>query len=169
VGLWDQIQEALSAVWADLQSPTIDARTRLVISLTEAWQAEQRISTQIRQTLPEILYEHFRQRLEGMAREDEQHAQLLQERLRGFGVMTDGLQTHGGSVNSLPSDPWRRLRHILAEKRELYERYRQEAGAIDDSSLQALLERLRDDEERHQEQLIGMLMQLDAHIHDTIT
>jgi rubrerythrin len=170
VGLWDQIQEALSAVWADLQSPTIDARTRLVISLTEAWQAEQRVSTQIRQTLPEILYEHFRQRLEGMAREDEQHAQLLQERLRGFGVvMTDGMQTHGGSANSLPSDPWRRLRYILAEKRELYERYRQEAGATDDSGLQALLGRLRDDEERHQELLIGMLMQLDAHIHDTIT
>jgi hypothetical protein len=170
VGLWDQIQEALSAVWADLQSPTIDAHTRLVISLTEAWQAEQRISMQIRQTLPEILYEHFRQRLEGMAREDEQHAHLLQEHLRGFGVMmTDGLQTHVGSANSLPSGPWRRLRHILAEKRELYECYRQEAGATDDSSLQSLLGRLRDDEERHQEQLIGMLMQLDAHIHDTIT
>jgi hypothetical protein len=170
VGLWDQIQEALSAVWADLQSPTIDARTRLVISLTEAWQAEQRIALQIRQILPEILYEHFRQRLEGMAREGEQHAHLLQERLRGFGVMmANGLQTRAGSLNSLPSGPWRRLRHILAEKRELYERYRQEAGAADDPSLQSLLERLRDDEERHQEQLIGMLMQLDAHIHDTIT
>jgi rubrerythrin len=157
-------------VWADLQSPTIDARTRLVISLTEAWQAEQRISMQVRQTLPEILYEHFRQRLEGMAREDEQHAHLLREHLRGFGVMmTDGPQTYTGSVNSLPSGPWRRLRHILAEKRELYECYRQEAGATDDSSLRSLLERLRDDEERHQEQLIGMLVQLDAHTHDTIT
>ena len=170
MGLWDQIQEALSAVWADLQSPTIDARTRLVISLTEAWQAEQRISMQVRQTLPEILYEHFRQRLEGMAREDEQHAHLLREHLRGFGVMmTDGPQTYTGSGNSLPSGPWRRLRHILAEKRELYECYRQEAGATDDSSLRSLLERLRDDEERHQEQLIGMLVQLDAHTHDTIT
>jgi hypothetical protein len=170
VGLWGQIQEALSAVWADLQRPSIDARTRLVIALTEAWQAEQRVSMQIRQTLPEILYEHFRRRLEGMAREDEQHAHLLQERLRGFGVMmTDGLQVHAGSVNSLPNGPWRRLRHILAEKRELYECYRQEAGATDDFDLQSLLERLRDDEERHQEQLIGMLMQLDAHIHDTIT
>jgi hypothetical protein len=105
-----------------------------------------------------------------MAREDEQHAHLLHERLRGFGVMvTDGFQTHMGSSNSLPSGPWRRLRHILAEKRELYERYRQEAGATDDFSLQSLLDRLRDDEEQHQDQLIGMLMQLDAHIHDTIT
>ena len=170
MGLWHQIQGALSSVWADLQSPAIDARTRLVISLTEAWQAEQRIAMQIHQTLPEVLYEQFRRRLEGMAREDEQHADLLQERLRGYGVMmADSLQTPAGSLNSLPSGPWRRLRHILAEKRELYERYRQDVGATDDSSLQSLLERLRDDEERHQEELIEILMQLDAHIHDTIT
>jgi hypothetical protein len=169
VGLWHQIQEALSAVWADLQRPSLDARTQLAISLTEAWQAEQRVSMQIRQTLPEILYQHFRQRLEGMAREDEQHAHLLQERLRGFGMMTDGLQTREGSVNSLPSGPWRRLQYILTEKRELYECYRQEASTTDDSSLQSLLEQLRDDEERHQEQLIGMLMQLDAYVHETIT
>jgi hypothetical protein len=83
VGLWDQIREALGAVWADFRSPTVNARAQLISSLTEGWQAEQRLSIQIRQMIPEILYEQFRRRLEDMARDDEQHGHLLQECLRG--------------------------------------------------------------------------------------
>jgi hypothetical protein len=170
VGLWDQIRDALRRVWADWQSPGVDARTQLVASLTEAWQAEQHVSRHIRLTIPEILYEHFRQRLEVMARDDDQHAQLLQEHLGSLGViMADPLLMPEGSANSLPSNPWRRLQHILTEKRELYERYHHEASTVDEHSLHSLLERLRDDEEHHQEQLVEMLMQLDAHVHETIT
>lgn len=170
MGVWDQIRDALSAVWADVHSPTIDARTQLATSLTKAWQAEQRLSMQIRQTIPEILYAQFRQRLDVMARNDEHHAHLLQERLRDFGVMMgDHIHMHVGSENSLPIGPWRRVLHVLTVKRELYERYRLEASAVDDPDLQSFLERLRDDEARHQEQLIEMLMQLDAHVHETIT
>jgi rubrerythrin len=57
---------------------------------------------------------------------------------------------------------------VLLEKRELYERYHQAVSVVDEPSLQMVLQQLRDDEERHQEELIEMLMQLDAHVHETI-
>jgi rubrerythrin len=170
VGLWEQIRGAISAAWTDVQQPGVDARTQMVTLLTEAWQTEQRVARQIRQTIPEILYEHFRQHLEAMARDDERHAHLLQEHLGGLGTTAaDRSQPHGGWAQNFPNGPWKRLRHIFAEKRELYEYYRQGASSTDDPGLQSLLQRLRDDEERHQDQLISMLMRLDAHVHETIT
>ena len=170
MGVWDRIRNALSAVWADVHSPTADARAQLMTSLTEAWQTEQRLSIQIRQIVPGILYAQFRQCLEAMARDDEQHAHLLQERLKDFGVMMgERILPREGSENSLPSSPWRRVQRILTVKRELYERDRQEASSVDDPDLRSLLERLRGDEARHQDQLIEMLVQLDAHVHETIT
>jgi rubrerythrin len=170
VGLWDQIREALSAVWSDLQRPSGDERTQLITWLTEAWRVEQRLSTQIRQIIPAVPYEQFRQRLEVMAHDDEQHARLLQERLEALGGTAGGaLKAAEGSENNLLSGPWRRLQRILREKRELYEGYRREASGTDDADLQSLLGRLRQDEDRHQDLLIEMLIRLDAHVRETIT
>jgi hypothetical protein len=170
VGLWDQIRDALSAVWADLQSPRVDERAQHVTWLTHSWRAEQDLSIQIHQIIPAIPYEQFRQRLGVMAHDDEQHATLIQQHLRTLGGMAgDAFKASEGSENSVPSGPWRRLQRVLTAKRALYEGYRQEASAVDDPDLQSLLERLREDEARHQAQLIEMLMQLDAHVHETIT
>jgi hypothetical protein len=169
VGLWDQIRDVLSAVWTNWQGATADERTRLIAGLTEAWRAERRLSTQLRQIIPVIPYEQFRRRLDLMARDDEQHATFVQEHLRTLGgVVGDVLQVNEGSENSIPASIWRRVQQVLIAKRELYERYRQEVSAVDDADLHLLLERLRDDEERHQEELIEVLIQLDAHIHETI-
>jgi hypothetical protein len=169
VGLWDQIRDALRTVWADWQGPRIDERTRLISGLTEAWRAEQCLSAQIRQIIPAIPYEQFRRGLDVIARDDEQHATLVQERLRVLGGMVgDGLKASEGPESSMRHGPWHRLQQVLREKRELYERYRQQANLIDDVSLQSLLEKLCDDEERHQDELIGMLIHLDAHVHETI-
>jgi rubrerythrin len=169
VGLWHQIRDALNAVWAEWQRPRTDERARLIIELTEAWRAEERVSTQIRRIIPAILYEQFRRRLDAIVRDDERHATLLQERLRILGGMVgESFKASEGSENSTPGGPWRRLQQVLAAKRELYERYRQAASVVADPGLQSLLEQLRDDEERHQEELIEMLMQLDAHVHETI-
>jgi hypothetical protein len=170
VGWWEQIRGALNGMWADLRRPSLEARTQLGTALTEAWRAEQRVATHIRQTIPDILYEQMRCHLDAMANDDAHHAHLLQECLKDFDVsLLDSSQQLGGGDHDFPRGPWRRLRHILAEKRELYECYRQEAGNVDEPALQSLLQRLRDDEERHQERLIDMLTHLDAHVHDTIT
>lgn len=169
MGLWDQIRDALNAVWAEWQRPSADERARLIIELTEACRAEERVSTQIRRIIPAILYEQFRRRLDAIVRDDERHATLLQERLRTLGGMVgESFKAGEGSENSTPGGPWRRLQQVLVAKRELYERYRQAASVVDDPGLQSLLEQLRDDEERHQEELIEMLMQLDAHVHETM-
>jgi bacterioferritin (cytochrome b1) len=169
VGLWDQIRDALSTMWADWRDIREDERTRLISELTAAWRAEQRVSTQIRQIILLIPYEQFRRRLDVIARDDEQHATLVQERLRVLGGMVgDALKAREGSEGSMRSSPWHRLQQMLREKRELYERYRQEANLIDDVGLQSLLEKLCDDEERHQDELIEMLIHLDAHVHETI-
>ena len=169
MGLWDQIRAALSDMWADWRRPSEDERTRLIIGLTEAWRAEQRLSTQIRQIIPETPYEQFRRRLDAIARDDERHAVLIEERLGALGGMVgDASRPLGGSRNSRPSGPWHRLQQVLTVKRDLYERFRQAASVADDVGLRSLLERLRDDEERHQEGLIEMLMQLDAHVHETL-
>ncbi len=170
MGLWEQIRNALRAVWADWQGPNVDEHSRLVIWLTQSWQAEHDLSMQIQQIVPLIPYEQFRRRLEIMARDDAHHASLLGECLGSPATtLRDVLQASAGSPNSLPRGPWHRLRQVLTVKRELYEGYRQQATIVDDPSLHSLLERLRDDEAQHQEQLIEMLMQLDAHVHETIT
>jgi rubrerythrin len=163
------MRDWLSAVWADWQGSSDDERTRLISGLAEAWRDEDRSCRQIRQLIPAIPYEQFRRRLDGMARDDERHATLVHERLTRLGGMVgEAFKSREGSENRRPSGSWRRLQQILGVKRELYERYRQAASSADDLSLQSLLGRLRDDEARHQEELVAMLMQLDAHVHESL-
>jgi hypothetical protein len=169
VSLWDQIRDALSTLWPDWQGPREDERTQRIAWLADTWRAEQGLSSQIRQLIPTIPYEQFRRRLAVMACDDAQHASLVQERLERLGGSGgEALQASEGAENNLPSGPWRRVQRILTDKRALYEGYRQQASAVDDPELRSLLERLRDDEARHQEQLLDMLIQLDAHVHETI-
>jgi rubrerythrin len=169
VGLWDQIRDALSAVWTEIQRSSADAHVQLVNWLAQAARAEHDLSRQILQIIPTIPYEQFRRRLEAIACDDAQHATFIQEHLGPLGgVAGDALQ---GEVrkNDLPGGPWQRLQQVLTVKRELYERYRQAASLADDPDVRALVEWLRDDEARHQDELITMLTQLDAHVHETIT
>jgi len=156
-------------MWADLQRLKIDEHAQLVTWLTKSERAEQGLFIQIQQILPTIPYEQFRQRLEVMARDDDQHATLIYQRLQMLGTpATEPARTANGSANNLPSGPWHRLQRVLTDKRELYEGYRQGASVVEDAALRSLLERLRDDEARHQEEIIEMLMRLDAHVHETI-
>ena len=83
-------------------------------------------------------------------------------------MVGDALKASDGSEGSIRAGPWPRLQQVLREKRALYEHYRQEDNIADDAGLQSLLKELRDDEERHQDELIGMLIHLDAHVHETI-
>jgi rubrerythrin len=167
VGLWDRIRQALSTVWADWQGSITDERTRLLIGFAEAWRTEQQATTQIRQLIPMIPYEQFRRQLEGIARDDEAHALLVQERLTTLGGMLgEGLKNRAGSENSLPPGPWHRLQQVLTLKRGLYEHYREAANIIDNPGVQPLLQRLRDEEARHQAEILSILMRLDAHLHE---
>jgi bacterioferritin (cytochrome b1) len=169
VGLWDQIRDALSAVWADIQSSNADEHAQLVTWLIQAGRAEHGLSMQILQIIPAVPYEQFRRRLEVIARDDAQHATFIQEHLGPLGGMPGyAVQASEGTKNNLPSGPWQRLQQVLTVKRELYERYRQAASVADDPDVRSLLEWLRDDEARHQDELITMLTQLDAHVHETI-
>jgi rubrerythrin len=169
VGLWDQIRGALSTVWADWRDARANEQTRLISELTAAWRAEQRVSMQLRQIIPAIPYEQFRRRLDRIAQADEQHATVVLEHMKTLGGTTeDPPKTREGSENKSLSGPWYRLQQVLRQKRELYERYRQAASVVDEAGLRSLLEELRGDEERHQDELIEMLIHLDAHVHETI-
>jgi rubrerythrin len=169
VGLWDQIRDALSAVWAEIQGSSADEHVQLVTWLAQAARAEHGLSRQILRIIPAIPYEQFRRRLEVMARDDAQHATFLQEHLGPLGgTAGDALQASEAMKNNLPSGPWQRLQQVLTVKRDLYERYRQAASLADDADVRSLVEWLRDDEARHQDELITILTQLDAHVHETI-
>ncbi len=53
-------------------------------------------------------------------------------------------------------------------KREFYERYGQAATLTDDPDVRALVEWLRDDKARHQDEIITIPMaRLDAHVHES--
>jgi rubrerythrin len=170
VGVWGHIRDALSAVWTGLQGPRVDERTQLLAWLTEAWSAERRLAAELRQLAPAVPYEQFRASLEAMARDDERHAELLARHLGDRqGFSNPSSQVQAPMVKSALGNVWRRLLGILREKRDLYERYRQEAVFLDDADVQSLLTRLRAEEERHQEQLLDMLTRLDAHVQETIT
>jgi hypothetical protein len=90
VVLWDQVRDALSTVWANGRDASEDERTRLISELTAAWQAEQRLTMQVRQIIPAIPYEQFRRHLDLIARTDEQHAAVILERLKTLGGMLEG-------------------------------------------------------------------------------
>ena len=167
--LWDQLRTVLSAVWANIQPSRADEHTQLVTWLIQAERVERDLSTQILQIIPALPYEQFRRRLDVIARDDAQHATFIQEHLGPLGWMpSDALPASEAVKNNLPSGPWRRLQQVLTVKRELYERYRQAASFADDPDVRSLVEWLRDDEARHQDELITMLTQLDAHVHETI-
>jgi hypothetical protein len=170
VGLWNQIRETLSAVWAEIQRSNADEHVQLFSWLAQAARAEHRLSRQILHIIPAIPYDQFRRQLEAIACDDGQHATFIQEHLGPLGGTTGDAPQAGAMLRTnLSSGPWQCLRQVLMEKRELYERYRQEASLADDADVRALVEWLRDDEARHQEELITILIQLDAHIHEPIT
>jgi hypothetical protein len=170
VGLWNQIREALSAVWAEMQRSSANEHIHLLTWLAQAARAEHSLSMQILQIIPAIPYEQFRRRLEAIAHDDAQHATFIQEHLGPLGgTAGDAPQGSQATKNDLPSGPWQRLQQVLMVKRELYERYGQAASLADDPDVRALVEWLRDDEARHQDEIITILTLLDAHVHETIT
>jgi bacterioferritin (cytochrome b1) len=170
MGVWDRIRDALGAMWAAVQGPDGDARTQLMAWLVEAWQAEQRLSRDLQHIATTVPYEQFRKELDAMAQDDEHHATLLHQHLE---TIESGPSVHRFvatiSTNRHVGSPWRRVLGVLQDKRNLYERYRQEVVFLDNTPLQTLVQRIRDEEARHQEQLIEILTHLDAYVHETIT
>jgi hypothetical protein len=170
VGFWEHIRSVLKTAFSALQAPSGDARVQRQTQLTEAWRTEQRLSSQLRRIAPHIPYEQYRQCLETMAQEDARHAEQLRERLEVVGgVIPQPARVYDVQPDSHADGVYKGLQRVLVEARELYESYRQQAGIVDDPGLQALLRHLQRDQERHQEQVIELLMRLDAHVHDTIT
>ena len=170
MGLWGQIRDALSVVWTEMQRSSADEHVELLNWLAQAARTEHGLSRQILQIIPAIPYEQFRQRLEVIAHDDAQHATFIQEHLGPLGgTAGDAPQGSQATKDDLPSGPWQRLQQVLMVKRELYERYGQVASLADDADIRALVEWLHDDEARHQDELITILTQLDAHVHETIT
>jgi rubrerythrin len=156
-------------MWAEIQRASDDEHVQLVTWLAQAVRAEHGLSRQILQIIPTIPYEQFRRRLEVMAHDDAQHATFLQDHLGPLGgTAGDALQASEAMKHNLPNGPWQCLQQVLTVKRELYERYRQAASLADDPDVRSLVEWLRDDEARHQNEIITILTQLDAHVHETI-
>ena len=116
--------------------------------------------SQIRHDATAMPYELFRRQLESMAHAEETHAHLLRARIEALG----GRVPETAPTLREGQPPWRRLQQMLADKRELYERYRQQAATIDDADLQALLRQLRNGEEIQQEQIVDLLMKVDSHV-----
>jgi rubrerythrin len=170
VSWWDQIRAALGAMWRPWPGPTRPAASDPRAWLAEAAAVEQRLSAQLRQVIPAVPYEQFRRCLEAMADDDAQHARDLHERLKALGVpASPALEAAELSENSAAGSPWRRLQRILAAKRELYENYRVYAPFVEDPALQAVCDRIRQEEAGHQEQLLDVLTHLDAHVPETLT
>ena len=160
MSLWDRVRETLIAVWADVPRPRGDERTALLAWLCDTYTVEQRMSSQIYHDATAMPYELFRRRLESMAREEEKHARVLRERIEALG----GRVPETAPTLRKGQHPWMCLVQMLADERELYEGYRQQAAAVHDADLQALLQQLRNEEEIHQEQIIDLLMKVDGHI-----
>jgi rubrerythrin len=171
VGLWEHIQSVLSTAFRAFQGPSEDAQVQWQAWLSEAWRTEQRLSHQLHHIAPRLPYEQYRRCLEGMAQDDSEHANLLRQQLEimGGGSAPQPLGTAAVGQSSAVGGVYKNLQRVLVEKRELYESYRQQVNRRDDPGLQALLRHLQQDQDRHQEQLIDLLMKLDAHVHDTIT
>ncbi len=115
-----------------------------------------------------MVYEEFRTRLETMACEDEHHARLLREHIEALGG-TEAEEVAAGEIlqDRQGEPPWKCLLRALADKRELYERYRDGASAMDEADLRALMLQLKEREGIHLEQIIELLTKVDGHVHST--
>jgi len=170
VGFWEQIQSVLRTAFSAFQAPSDNAQDQRQTWLLEAWRTERRLSIQLRHIAPHIPYAQYRTCLETMAQEDARHAELLHERLEVVGGITPPpLKIEDVWQDSNAGGVYRALQRLLVETRELYESYRHQVSMFDDPGWQALLRHLQQDQERHQEQIIELLMRLDAHVHETIT
>lgn len=157
--------EALRFLWADFPRAGEDDGTALFAWLSDMCRAEQRLAAQLARDATRMPYADFSRRLEEMARQDAQHAHLLQKRIGAVASprVEDALSRGRQAVHLEPGLPWRWLQRVLAEKRELYERYRQQAHATEDVELRELLLRLAREEEDHQAQVVELLVKLDSH------
>ena len=166
LSLWEWVREVFMAAWTAVQRPGAAARQALLPWLRDVCVAERRLAAQLRRDAMAMPYEAFRQRLTAMAHEDDHHASLLREHLEALsGGKAEGLSKPELPPDAQPPPPWRSLRLALADKRELYERYRQQASTTDDAALRALLLQLKQTEEMHQDQLVELLMKADGYVH----
>ncbi|HWP58950.1 MAG TPA: ferritin-like domain-containing protein [Candidatus Acidoferrales bacterium] len=143
-----------------------DERQRLVEFLREEYVDEARDVVQFEEHARRMTYPHFRERLRRIAEEEKAHVEWLREKIRAL----------GGEVPEVPMalkrgrNAWENLlMDIEEEKRdrtEVLERLYTVAQDADPEIAEGL-RRIHEDERRHREEILDMLMRTDPQAFST--
>lgn len=161
------LREILSAGWQRFfEALRSDERQRLVEFLREEYLDEARDVAQFEEHARRMVYPHFRQRLLRIAEEEKAHVEWLREKIRAL----------GGEVPEAPTavnrgrNAWENLlMDIEEEKRdriEVLERLYTVAQDADPEIAEGL-RRIHEEEKRHREEILDLLMKTDPQAFST--
>lgn len=153
--------EYLASGWRRfLDALQSDERRRLVDFLRDEYIDEVKDAAQFEEHARRMVYPHFRERLQRISAEEKAHVEWLREKIRALGgaVPEPSVQVRQGG------NPWENLLlDVEEEKRDgvlMLEKLYMVAERVD-PELAAGLRRMYEDEARHREEIMDLLMRSD--------
>jgi rubrerythrin len=163
------LTKVLSAGWRRfLDALRLDDRQRLVEFLREEYVDEVKDVAQFEEHARRMVYPHFRARLLAIAEEEKAHVEWLREKIRALG----GEVPPAAPGVKEGRNPWENLlMDVEEEKRDRIEALERLYAAAQnaDPEIAEGLRRIHEDEKRHREEILEMLMRTDPQAFSTTT
>ena len=142
--------------------PYLSEKEELIKILNENYSKEVAIAKMMDEHSEIIPFDFLRERLKRVAEDERRHAEMLRQKIIEF----------GGSVNPMPKifdiktdsiHTEKGLRKLIADlefDKEIYEDYISQINKIENNDIRDLLRRIVDDEIRHKDILMDLVMRL---------
>ncbi|HUK42091.1 MAG TPA: ferritin-like domain-containing protein [Candidatus Acidoferrales bacterium] len=151
---------AMESFWSRMRRALRhDRREDVLILLRREYLTQIKDATQFRSHAEQMRYPQFRRQLNQIAEAEEQHAEALRKRISALGGEIP-------RISPLPEDGWNNweeLRLDLDDERQRFWDLEAQLPMVEqvDSDTARVLRRILEDEKKHQEAIIGMLMRSD--------
>jgi rubrerythrin len=155
------LTEFISTGWRRfLDALRTDERRRLLQLLTDQYSAEAKDVAQFEEHARHMVYPNFRDRLLRIAEEEKAHVEWLREQIRALGgevpAVSITVKKGGNAWENLLMDIEEEKRDGIEVVQRLYR-----LAERTDPQIAAGLRRIQEDEKRHREEIMSMLMRTD--------
>jgi len=132
-------------------------KERLLAVLGERYADELHDAELVERAAAGLPYEHLRRVLRRIAARERKHAEWLRAKIRELGGTPP-------PPPQLPDEPtWREVLEAFESEKADQVRYIEEAQAVDDPELRALLERIQREEEENYRDLLDVVTRMESH------
>jgi rubrerythrin len=156
------LKEALYEGWhAFFKALEKDDRQQLLAVLREAYLEEAQDVAQFSQHIPYMPYPQFRDRLRRIIAEEQAHVEWLRDRI----LALDGAIPAFSPVPKAGKNTWACLLMDLEEEKRSYEALLERMHLVEQSDPEVAegLRRMREDERRHRDQILDLLIKIDPY------